>query len=94
MRGGPWSGFEADQDLGWFWRFKEDVVHPSVYRSPHIDSDRDLNSFGDYPWSSEKPMLIHNTELTDYLRLIRCLLRGSFFLPGIFSPGLIRANKD
>ena len=25
-------GFEADSDVGGFWRFKEDANHPSVYR--------------------------------------------------------------
>jgi dimethylaniline monooxygenase (N-oxide forming) len=61
-------GFEADQDIGGFWRYKEDTEHPSVYRSTHIDTDRDLNSFGDYPWSPDSPLLIHNSELTRYLR--------------------------
>merc|ERR1719428_1741564 len=53
--------FEADGDVGGFWRFKEDTEHPSVYRSVHIDSDRDMNSFGDYPWDDTEPMLVHNT---------------------------------
>jgi len=61
-------GFESDSDVGGFWRFKEEAEHPSVYRSTHIDSDRDLNSFGDFPWSADAPLLIHNTELTSYLR--------------------------
>jgi dimethylaniline monooxygenase (N-oxide forming) len=61
-------GIEADSDVGGFWRFKENAEHPSVYRSTHIDTDRDMNSFGDFPWSPDKPLLIHNEELTRYLR--------------------------
>ena len=61
-------GFESDSDTGGFWRFKESTDHPSVYRSTHIDTSRDMNSFGDRPWDPEKPLLIHNTELTEYLR--------------------------
>merc|ERR1719456_1467426 len=53
--------FEADSDVGGFWRFKEDSEHPSVYRSVHIDSDRDDMSFGDWPLAAEKPLLMHNT---------------------------------
>ena len=34
------------------------------YRSTHIDTDRDMNSFGDYPWGADRPLLIHNSELT------------------------------
>ena len=60
--------FERDKDACGFWRFKEDTEHPSVYRSIHIDSDRDQNSFGDYPWDTDKPLLIHNTEIVNYLR--------------------------
>ena len=60
--------FERDKDACGFWRFKEDTEHPSVYRSIHIDSDRDQNSFGDYPWDTDKPLLIHNTEIFNYLR--------------------------
>ena len=37
-------GFEADADIGGFWRYKEDTEHPSVYRSTHIDTDRDMVS--------------------------------------------------
>ena len=82
-------GFESDEDIGGFWRYKEAAEHPSVYRSTHIDSDKDLNSFGtappapnntrahfhpacgssgDFPWDADAPLLIHNTELTRYLR--------------------------
>ena len=57
-------GFESDRDIGGFWRYKEDTDHPSVYRSTHIDTDRDMNSFGDNPWDFDAPLLIHNTELT------------------------------
>lgn len=61
-------GFEADSDIGGLWRYRDDPKFPSVYRSTHIDSDRDTNSFGDYPWDSKRPLLIHNTELIRYLR--------------------------
>ena len=60
--------FESDEDLGGFWRYKEDTKHPSVYRSTHIDTDRDINSFGDRPYTPDKPLLITNKELTQYLR--------------------------
>ena len=39
-----------------------------MYRSTHIDTDRDVNSFGDFPWDANAPLLIHNSELTRYLR--------------------------
>eukprot|EP01065_Artemidia_motanka_P053441 TRINITY_DN9910_c0_g2_i1.p1 TRINITY_DN9910_c0_g2~~TRINITY_DN9910_c0_g2_i1.p1 ORF type:complete len:757 (+),score=124.91 TRINITY_DN9910_c0_g2_i1:206-2272(+) len=60
--------FEADSDIGGFWRYKEDAKHPSVYRSTHIDIDRDQVSFGDYPVHASQPLLLHNTHITKYLR--------------------------
>ena len=39
-----------------------------MYRSTHIDTDRDMNSWGDFPFDKDAPLLIHNTELTSYLR--------------------------
>ena len=38
--------FECDDDICGFWRFKEDENQTSVYQSTHIDTDRDLNSYG------------------------------------------------
>lgn len=39
-----------------------------MYKSTHIDTDRDLNSFGDRPWSPQAPVFIHNSQLLEYLR--------------------------
>lgn len=60
--------FEADEDMGGFWRYKDDPDKISVYKSTHIDTDRDLNSFGDRPWSPDAPVFIHNSQLLEYLR--------------------------
>jgi len=60
--------FEADRDMGGFWRFKENVEEKSVYKSTHIDTDRDLNSFGDNPMLPSQPLLISNQELFRYLQ--------------------------
>eukprot|EP01125_Pyxidicula_operculata_P012607 TRINITY_DN4144_c0_g3_i1.p1 TRINITY_DN4144_c0_g3~~TRINITY_DN4144_c0_g3_i1.p1 ORF type:complete len:683 (+),score=143.53 TRINITY_DN4144_c0_g3_i1:46-2094(+) len=60
--------FEADSDYCGFWRYKEDSEHPSVYKSVHIDSERDLNCFADFPHPPSAPLLLHNTEVVKYLR--------------------------
>ena len=39
----PW-GIGCDRRL-----WQDDAKHPSVYRSTHIDTDRDMNSFGNLP---------------------------------------------
>ena len=49
---------EADSDIGGFWRYKEGTDQPSCYLSTHIDTDRDLNSFGDRPFAPDRPLLV------------------------------------
>lgn len=61
-------GFESDADVGGFWRYKEAPEEASVYRSTHIDTDREMNCYGDRPWGPEKPLVLHNSELLQYMR--------------------------
>lgn len=60
--------FEADSDAGGFWRYKPDSKFPSVYKAVHIDSDRDMTSFGDCPISPAEPVFLSNERVLDYLR--------------------------
>ena len=59
--------FEARKDVGGLWRYDLDEA-PTVYQSTHIDTSRDLNSFGDSPVSSQKPATLSNAEVSAYLR--------------------------
>ena len=54
--------------MGGFWRFKDNEDGFSVYKSTHIDTERDMNSFGDNPMSPSQPLLISNQELFQYLK--------------------------
>lgn len=60
--------YEADSDVGGFWRYKEQSHFPSVYKSVHIDSDRDMSSYGDFPLSPSDPLFLSNEKLTEYLK--------------------------
>eukprot|EP00943_MAST-04B_sp_MAST-4B-sp1_P008642 g8642.t1 len=61
------TAFESDKTFGGFWRYKEDTTHPSVYRCCHIDTDRDLAGYADYPWDPNHGLLISNEDITSYL---------------------------
>ena len=62
--------FEAagpEEGIGGFWRYKEDAVHPSVYRCCHIDTDRDLAGYADRPWDPDKTgLLISGEDIARY----------------------------
>jgi hypothetical protein len=61
------TAFESDETIGGFWRYKEDTTHPSVYKCCHIDTDRDLAGYADYPWDPNHGLLISNEDITSYL---------------------------
>ncbi len=59
--------FEMSQDACGFWRYQEDPEKASVYKSVHIDTPRDVNSYGDRPWSTSDPVFVHNSDIVRYL---------------------------
>eukprot|EP00004_Rigifila_ramosa_P011077 TRINITY_DN2336_c0_g1_i1.p1 TRINITY_DN2336_c0_g1~~TRINITY_DN2336_c0_g1_i1.p1 ORF type:complete len:544 (+),score=78.36 TRINITY_DN2336_c0_g1_i1:48-1634(+) len=68
--GGTPTCFECDKDLGGFWRYKDEVGEKSVYASTHIDTDRDLNSYGDFPFDpAQFPIILDHSKIVAYLRL-------------------------
>ena len=60
--------FEADEDVGGFWRYKEDADFPSVYKCCHIDTDRDLAGDADLPHDPNHGLLISNEDISSYLK--------------------------
>jgi dimethylaniline monooxygenase (N-oxide forming) len=60
--------FEADEDVGGFWRYKEDAEFPSVYKCCHIDTDRDLAGYADLPHDPNHGLLISNEDISSYLK--------------------------
>ena len=61
------TAFESDENIGGFWRYKEEEDFPSVYKCCHIDTDRDLAGYADFPWDPSHGLLISNEDITNYL---------------------------
>lgn len=71
--------FERENDLGGFWRYSPDPKRPSVYKSTHIDTGRDLNSYGDRPFMPEDDMCVLIFDFhKDVLVSVRCDFREIF----------------
>ena len=61
------SVLEERSEAGGLWRFTSDARWPTVYESTHIDTSRDLNSFGDSPVPVSEPELLSHRHVARYL---------------------------
>ena len=59
--------FEASNDIGGNWYFKNPNGRSSAYRSLHIDTSREALSFKDFPMPADYPDFPHHSEILRYL---------------------------
>lgn len=67
-KGVPYQCFEASDDIGGNWYFKNPNGHSSAYRSLHIDTSRQSLSFKDFPMPPHYPDFPHHSEVHAYLK--------------------------
>jgi cation diffusion facilitator CzcD-associated flavoprotein CzcO len=63
----PHACFEASDDIGGNWYFRNPNGCSSAYRSLHIDSSRKSLSFADFPMDDRYPDFPHHTQINEYL---------------------------
>lgn len=66
--GVPCTVFEASDDVGGNWYFRNPNKRSSAYRSLHIDTSKHAISFRDFPMPEHYPDFPHHTEIHQYLR--------------------------
>jgi cation diffusion facilitator CzcD-associated flavoprotein CzcO len=66
--GVPYTCFEASDDVGGNWYFRNPNGHSSAYRSLHIDTSRHSLAFADFPMDERYPDFPHHTQVHQYLR--------------------------
>ena len=66
--GGPYTCFEASDDLGGNWYFGNPNGRSSAYRSLHIDTYRDSVSFRDMPMGEDYPDYPHHEQIFRYFQ--------------------------
>jgi dimethylaniline monooxygenase (N-oxide forming) len=59
--------FEREDGLGGLWRFTEHESHSSVYRSTHINSPKDWNTFADFPHAANTPRSMPREHVQSYI---------------------------
>src|SRR4051812_43591990 len=60
--------FEASDDVGGNWYFRNPNGRSSAYRSLHIDTSKERISFADFPMPAHYPDFPHHSELHAWLR--------------------------
>lgn len=58
--------FEKGSDIGGNWRYNNDNGLSSAYRSLHINTNREVMAFSDYPLTRDLPMFPHHSHIIKY----------------------------
>jgi cation diffusion facilitator CzcD-associated flavoprotein CzcO len=66
--GVPYTCFEASDDIGGNWYFRNPNGSSSAYRSLHIDTSKSAISFQDFPMDDRYPDFPHHLEIHRFLR--------------------------
>ena len=62
------TGFEASDEIGGNWYFRNPNGRSSAYRSLHIDTSKTAVSFADFPMDGRYPDFPHHAEIHAFLR--------------------------
>jgi cation diffusion facilitator CzcD-associated flavoprotein CzcO len=66
--GVPHTCFEASDEIGGNWYFRNPNGRSSAYRSLHIDTSKSAISFKDFPMDASYPDFPHHTQIHAFLR--------------------------
>jgi dimethylaniline monooxygenase (N-oxide forming) len=58
--------FEKGSQIGGNWRFNNDNGMSSAYRSLHINTNRMVMAYSDYPMPEDYPMFPHHSHIINY----------------------------
>ncbi|WP_266368980.1 flavin-containing monooxygenase [Tellurirhabdus rosea] len=58
--------FEKGSDIGGNWRYDNDNGLSSAYRSLHINTNRDVMAYSDFPMPRDYPMFPHHRQILHY----------------------------
>lgn len=67
-RGIPFDCFEASDDVGGVWYYKNPTGMSAAYRGLHINTSKDRMAFSDFPMAGEWPNFCHHSLVFTYFR--------------------------
>lgn len=62
----PFDCFEKGSGVGGNWRYGNDNGMSSAYRSLHINTNRNVMAYSDYPMPTDYPMFPHHSQIVRY----------------------------
>lgn len=62
----PFDCFEKGSGVGGNWRYGNDNGMSSAYRSLHINTNRNVMAYSDYPMPTDYPMFPHHSQIIRY----------------------------
>ena len=62
----PFDCFEKGSGVGGNWRYGNDNGMSSAYRSLHINTNRNMMAYSDYPMPTEYPIFPHHSQIIRY----------------------------
>lgn len=65
-QGIPFHCFEKGSQIGGNWRYNNDNGMSSAYRSLHINTNRDIMAYSDFPMPRDYPMFPHHSQIIRY----------------------------
>jgi dimethylaniline monooxygenase (N-oxide forming) len=65
-KGVSFDCFEKGSNIGGVWRFNNDNGLSSAYRSLHINTNRVVMAYSDFPMPDEYPMFPHHSDIIEY----------------------------
>lgn len=66
QKGISFDCFEKGSEIGGVWRYNNDNGFSSAYRSLHINTNRDIMAYSDFPMPSDYPMFPHHSQIIKY----------------------------
>jgi cation diffusion facilitator CzcD-associated flavoprotein CzcO len=65
-KGVSFDCFEKGSNIGGVWRFNNDNGLSSAYRSLHINTNRVVMAYSDFPMPYDYPMFPHHSDIIEY----------------------------
>ena len=65
-RGVPFVCFELGSGIGGNWRYQNDNGMSSAYRSLHINTNREVMAYSDFPMPEDYPIYPSHADVLDY----------------------------
>jgi dimethylaniline monooxygenase (N-oxide forming) len=62
----PYDCYEKGSKIGGLWRYNNDNGHSAAYKSLHINTNKKVMAYSDFPMPEDYPMFPHHSQIVTY----------------------------